>query len=66
MKLSRAVSLGLVLKGVKIIVWNVVKIGVHDCLSNGHPNLLSSFYSKNYVKSETRSYNFVRVWLRGA
>ena len=31
-------SLGLGLKVVKI-AWNVAKVGVHACLSNGHPNL---------------------------
>ena len=65
-KLCLAVSLGLGLKEVKIIAQNVAKFGVHDCLSNGHPNLLSSFHSKKYVKSEPPSYSFVRVWLKGA
>ena len=37
-KLRHAFSLGLGLKVVKI-AWNVVKVGVHACLSNGHPNL---------------------------
>ena len=37
-KLHHAFSLGLGLKVFKI-AWNVVKIGVHACLSNGHPNL---------------------------
>ena len=35
-KLCHAVSLGLGLKGVKIIARNVAKFGVHDFLSNGH------------------------------
>ena len=65
-KLCRAVSQGLGLKGVKIIAQNVANFGMHDCLSNGHPNLWSSFDSKKYVKNETPSYNFVMVWLKGA
>ena len=37
-KLCHAFSLGLGLKVVKI-VWNIVKVGVHAYLSNGHPNI---------------------------
>ena len=37
-KLCHAFSLGLGLKVVKI-AWKVAKVGVHACLSNGHPNL---------------------------
>ena len=65
-KLYRVVSLGLGLKGIKIIAQNVAKFGMQDCLSNGHPNLWSSFHYKKYVKSEPPSYSFVRVWLKGA
>ena len=65
-KLYRAVSLVLGLKRFKITARNIAKFGVHDCLSNGHPNLWSSFHSKKYVKSEIPSYNFVMVWLKGA
>ena len=65
-KHCHAVSLGLRLKGVKIIARNVAKFGVHDCLSNGNSNLWSTFHSKKYVKSETPLYSFVRVWLKGA
>ena len=60
------VSLRLGLKGVKIIARNVAEFGVHDCLSNGHPNLRSSFNSNKLVKSETLLCDFVRVWLKGA
>ena len=63
MKLRRAVSTGLGLKGVKI-AWNVVKVGIHACLSNMHPNTLSGLNSKNLVKAETASCSFVRVWLK--
>ena len=38
-KLRHAFSLGLGLKVVKID-WNIVKVGVHACLSNGRPNIL--------------------------
>ena len=37
-KIRHAFSLGLVLKVVKI-AWNVAKVGMHACLSNGNPNL---------------------------
>ena len=43
-KLCHAFSLGLGLKVVKI-AWNITKVGVDACLSNGHPNLWSSFNS---------------------
>ena len=64
MKLCHVDSLRLGLHGVKI-AQNVVKVGVHSYLSNGHPNLWSSFNSKKLVKSETPSCSFVRVWLKG-
>ena len=35
-KLHHAFLLGLGLKVVKI-AWDIVKVGVHACLSNGHP-----------------------------
>ena len=62
-KLRRAVSTRLGLKGVKI-AWNVVKVGVHACLSNMHPNKWSGLNSKNLVKAEIASCSFVRVWLK--
>ena len=37
-KLRHAFSLGLGLKVVKI-AWNIVKVGMHACLYNEHPNL---------------------------
>ena len=37
-KLHHAFLLGLGLKVVKI-AWNIAKVGVDACLSNGHPNL---------------------------
>ena len=63
-KLCRAISLRLGLKVVKIISWNVAKFGVHDCLSNGHPNLWASFHSKKYVKSQTPSYSLLWFGLK--
>ena len=65
MKLLRAVSKGLGLKGAKV-ARNVVKVGVHACLSNMHPNLSSSFNSENLVKAKTVSCSFVRVFLKDA
>ena len=52
MKLQCVVSLRLGLKGMNI-VRNIVKVGVHACLSNGHPNLLLNFISQKLLKSET-------------
>ena len=37
-KLRLEFSVGLGLKVVKI-AWNTAKVGVHACLSNGHPNI---------------------------
>ena len=65
MKLLRAVSIGLSLKGVKI-AQNIAKVGVHAFLSNIHPNLGSGFNSKNFVKVETASCSLVRVLLKDA
>ena len=65
MKLLRAVSTGLGLKGVKI-ARNVAKFTVHACLSSMHPNLCSGFNSENLVKVETASCSFVMVWLKDA
>ena len=65
MKLHRAVLTRLGLKGVKI-ARNVVKVGVHACLSNMHPNICSGFNSENLVKDETASCSFVKVWLKDA
>ena len=59
-KLCCTVSIGLGLKEVKI-AHNVGKVSVNACLSNGHPNLLSSFNSEKLVKSEPPSCGFDRV-----
>jgi len=59
-KLHHAVSLWLGLNGVKI-AQNITKVGLHACLSNGHPNLWSNFNSVKLVKSETPSCGFSRV-----
>ena len=48
-KLRLAISTALGLKGVKI-AWNVMKVGVHACLSNMHPNIWSGLNFKNLVK----------------
>ena len=64
-KLCHAVSVGLGLKRVKIIARNVTKFGMHDFLSNGHPNLSSNFNSKKLLKSETPWCGFTRVVLKG-
>ena len=59
-KLCRAVSLGLGLKGVQI-ARNIAKFGMHACISN-IANLWSNFNSGNLVKSETPSCSFAKVW----
>ena len=63
-KLHCVISLGLGLKRVKI-TRNVAKVGVHACLSNGHPNLRSNFNFEKLVKRETLSCDFAMVWLKG-
>ena len=64
MKLHHAVSLRFGLQGVKI-AQNVVKVGVHSYLSNGHPNLCSNFNYEKLVRSESSSFIFARVGLEG-
>ena len=64
-KLRRAVSIRLGLKGGKI-AQNIAKNHVHACLPNMHPTIWSGFNSGNLVKVETASYSFVRVWLKDA
>jgi hypothetical protein len=64
LKIDRASSLDLGLKGVKL-VRNVTKVGVRTCLPTGHPNLCSIFNSEKLVKVETRPYVFARVGLEG-
>ena len=43
-----------------------MKVGVHACLSNMHPNISSGFNSENLVKAKTTSCSFVMVWLKDA
>ena len=62
-KLHCTVSLGLGLKEVKI-AWNIVKVGVHACVSNGKPNLSSSFSFEKLFKSESPPCGFARFWLK--
>ena len=47
------------------IAWNVVKVGVHSCLSNGNSNFFSNINSKKSLKIETPSYGFDRVGIKG-
>ena len=62
MKLRCAVLLTLGLKGVKIF-WNVSKVCMHACSSNGHPNSWSNLNSKKLLESETPSCGFDGVGL---
>jgi hypothetical protein len=64
LKLDRAFSLDLGLKGEKI-ARNVTKVGVRICLPTGHPNLCSIFNSEKLVKFETRPCVFARLRLKG-
>ena len=59
-----AVLLRLGLKGVKIF-WNVSKVCMHTCSSNGHPDLWSNLNSKKLLESETPSCSFSRFGLKG-
>ena len=52
------------LKGVKIF-WNVSKVCMDVCSSNGHPNLWSNLNSKKLFEKETPSCSFDRVGLKG-
>jgi hypothetical protein len=64
LKLDRAFSLDLGLKGEKI-ARNVTKVGVDACLPMGHPKLFSNFNSERLDKVETRSCVFARLGLKG-
>ena len=60
-KLCCAFSLELGLKGVQV-ARNIAKVGMHACISNGHPNLWSNFNSWNCSKGklhQTISLRFV-------
>ena len=63
-KLRCTVLLSFGLKGVKIF-WNVSKVCMHACSSNGHPNLWSNLNSKKLFEKETPSFGFDRVGLKG-
>ena len=63
-KLCCAVLLGLGIKGVKI-TRNVVKVGMHTCLSNEHPNLWSNYKFQQVGQKWNSSPGFARVWLKG-
>jgi hypothetical protein len=64
LKLDRAFSLDLGLKGEKI-ARNVMKVGVDACLPMGHPNLFSYFNFEKLVKVVTRPYVFATLGLKG-
>ena len=63
-KLCHSFSLELFLKRVQI-ARNIEKVGVHGCISNRHPNLLSNFNYKNLIKCETPSCSSTKVCLKG-
>ena len=44
---------------------NIVEVGVHVFISNGHPNLSSNFNYENLVKMETPSFDSAKAWLKG-
>jgi hypothetical protein len=64
-KLVRAFSLHLVLKGANI-GRNVMKVGMRVFLPMGHPNLFSNFNSEKLVKDETRPCVFATLGIKGA
>ena len=64
MKLRRAVSIGLGLKGVKI-AQNVVKVGMHSDFPNADLIVWLNFNFKKLVKHETSLCGFARVGLKG-
>ena len=47
------------------IAWNIMKVDVHSCLSNGHSILFSNLNSKKSLKIETSSYGFDMVGIKG-
>jgi hypothetical protein len=59
LKLDRAFSLDLGLKGVKL-ARNLTKVVVRKCLQMGHPKQCSIFNYEKLVKVETRLYVFGR------
>ena len=63
-KLCHAVSLGLGINVLKI-VWNIMKVGMHACLLNMHPNLWWNFNSEKLVKSKTSLCDITVVGLNG-
>ena len=52
------------LKEVRIAL-NIVKVGMHSYLTNGHINIRSNFNSEKLVKSETLLYGFIEVGIKG-
>ena len=52
------------LKGVKIF-WNVVKVCMYTCLSNGNPNLWSNFNSKKLLKVKLCHVVSLQLGLKG-
>ena len=63
-KLRCAVLLRFGLKGVKIF-WNVSKVCMHACSSNGHPILWSNLNSNKLFEQQTPLCGFDRVGLKG-
>ena len=63
-KLRCSVLLGFGLKELKIAL-NIVKVGVRCYLHNAHLHLWSTFNSEKLVKSETPSYGFAKVGVKG-
>ena len=44
---------------------NIVKVGMHSYIPNAQINLRSNFNYEKLVKSETPSFKFAKVWLKG-
>ena len=64
-KLHCIVLLGFGLKELKITL-NIVKVGMHTYHPNPHQKIWSNFNHKKFVKSETPSWGFAKVGVKGS
>ena len=63
-KLHRTILLGFGLKELKITL-NIVKVGMHTYHPNPHQKIWSNFNYEKFVKSETPSWSFTKVGVKG-
>ena len=62
--LHHSISLRFGLKEVRIAL-NILKVGMHSYLPNGHLNIWSNFNYEKLVKCETSSCGFAKVGFKG-